>query len=85
MSVLNGFHPPFSLHMRQSLTIDLKSDSFLDVLIIRNGQSIETCLYRKPTDTEIRIHRNSFPPIQSKRSTLKTLVYRSYLICSSDH
>ena len=85
MSVLNGFHPPFNLHMRQSLTIDLKSDSFLDVLIIRNGQSIERCLYRKPTDTEIRIHRNSFAPIQSKRSTLKTLVYRPYLICSNDH
>ena len=26
-----------------------------------------------------------FASIQWKRSTLKTLVYRSYLICSNDH
>ena len=82
ISVLNSFHPSIQF------TYETESNnrlSFLDVLIIRNGQNIETCVYRKPTNTDIYIHWNSFAPIQWKRSTLKTLVYRSYLVCSNDH
>ena len=76
MSVLNGFHPSIQF------TYETESNnrlSFLDVLIIRNGQGIETCVYRKPTNTDIYIHWDSFVPIQWKRSTVKTSVYRSYL------
>ena len=82
MSVLNGLHLPFQF------TYETESNnrlSFLDVLIIHNWQSIETCVYRKPTNTYIYIHWNSFAFIQWKHSTLKTLVYQSYLICSNDH
>ena len=82
MSVFNGFHPSIQF------TYETESHSkllFLDVLIIRDGQSIETCVYRKSTNTDIDIHLNAFAPIQWKRNTLKTLAYRSYLICSNDH
>ena len=82
MSILNGFHPSIQF------TYETESNnrlSFLDVLIIRNGQGIETCVYRKPTNTDIYIHWDSFVPIQWKRSTVKTFVYRSYLTWSDDH
>ena len=80
MSVLNGSHSSIQF------TCEIESNnrlSFPDVLIIRNGQSFETCVYRKPTNTNI--YWNSFVPIQWKHSTLKILVYRSSLICSNDH
>ena len=82
MSVLNGFHRSIQFTYETESSNRL---SLLNVLIIRNGQSIETCVYSKPTNTDIYIHWNSFTPIHWKRSTLKTLVYRSYLICSNDH
>ena len=82
MSVLNGFHPSIQFTYETEFKSRL---SFLDVVIICNGQSIETCVYRKPTNTGIYIHWNSFAPIQWKRSTLKTLVCHSYFICSNDH
>ena len=68
MSVLNGFHPSIQFTCE---TESHKKLLFLDVLIIRDGQSIETCGYRKCTDTDIDIHWNSFAPIQWKRNTLK--------------
>ena len=82
MSAVNGFHPSIQFTYETGSNNRL---SFLDVLIFRNGQSIETCGYRKPTNTDVYIHWNSFPPIQWKRYTTKTLVYHSYLICSNYH
>ena len=58
--------------------------SFLDVQLIRTGDNIETCVFRKPTNTDIYIHWNSFAPFQWKLSTLKTLVYRVYIVCSDN-
>ena len=81
MPVLNGFHASTQFTYETELNNRL---SFLDVLIIRNGQSIETCVYRKPTNTDIYIHWN-FSHQFSENAALKTLVYRSYLICSYDH
>ena len=53
MSVLNGFHPSIQFTNETESNNRL---SFLDALIIRNGQSIETRVYRKPTNTDIYIH-----------------------------
>ena len=50
--------------------------------LIRTGENIETCVFKKPTKTDIYIHWNSFTPFQWKYSTLKTLVYRTYIVCS---
>ena len=52
--------------------------------LIRTGDNIETCVFSKPTDTDIYIHWNSFAPFQWKFSTLKTLVYRAYIVCSDN-
>ena len=52
--------------------------------LIRTGDNIETCVFRKPTNTNIYIHWNSFAPFQWKFSTLKTLVYRPYVVCSNN-
>ena len=82
ISVLNGFHQFIQFTYETEPNNRL---SFRDVLIIRNGQNSETCVYRKPANIGIYIHWNSFAPIQWKRSTLKTSVYCSYLICSNDH
>ena len=69
ISVLKGFHPYIQFTFETESNNGL---SFLDVLIIRNGQSIETCVYRKPTKKDIYIDWNSFASSQWKRSTLKT-------------
>ena len=58
--------------------------SFLDILIIRIGQKIETLVYRKSTNTDIYIHWDSRALSSRKRSTLKTLIMRVYMINSND-
>ena len=52
--------------------------------LIRTGDNIKTCVFKKPTNTNIYIHWNSFAPFQWKFSTLKTLVYRPYFVCSNN-
>ena len=56
---------------------------FLVVLLIRNGHFIETKVYRKETNNDICLNWNSFAPNSWKCSTLRTLIKRAYLICSS--
>ena len=63
MSILNNFHPSSQFTNETEFNNRLK---LLDVLITRNGQSIETCVYTKPTNTDIYIHWNSFAPIHWK-------------------
>ena len=53
----------------------------LQKLILTNF--IESKVYRKPTNINIYLNRNSFVPNTWKRSTLRTLIKRAYLICSS--
>ena len=52
--------------------------------LIRTGDNIETCVFRKPTNTNIYIHWNSFAPFQWKFSTPKTYVSRAYIVCSNN-
>ena len=51
---------------------------------IKTLKHCETRVFRKPTNTDLHIHWQSFAPLQWKHSTLKTLVYRSYIICSNE-
>ena len=57
---------------------------FLDVLLCRKGKKIYTTVYRKATNNDVYLNWNAFAPISWKRSTLKTLIERAYLICSTD-
>ena len=52
--------------------------------LIHAGDNIETYIFRKSTNTDIYIHWNSFTPFQWKYSTLKTLVYCAYIVCSDN-
>ena len=81
LSTLNNFHSSIKF------TYETESDNklaFLDVQLIPTGDNTETCIFRKPTNTDIYIHCNLFTPFQWKYSTLKTLVYHAYSFCSDN-
>ena len=50
---------------------------------MRNHNDITTTVYRKDSNSDVYLHWDSFTPITWKRGTLKTLVERAYLICST--
>ena len=56
--------------------------ALLDVLVIRNNNSIETTVYRKSTNNSTYLHWYSFSPKNWKRGTLRTVIKRAYVICS---
>ena len=56
---------------------------FLDALLTRKVNNIVTTVYRKATTNDLCLNWNSFAPTNWKRGTLKTLIDRAYLICSS--
>ena len=65
LSKLNSFHP----NIQFIYEIEEKNKlPFLDVLLIRNGNFIETKVYRKPTNNDIYLNWNSFAPNIWKRS-----------------
>ena len=73
--------------MNIKFTYELEHDGqlpFLDVLLCRKGKKIYTTVYRKATNNDVYLNWNAFAPISWKRSTLKTLIERAYLICSTD-
>ena len=57
---------------------------FLDLLFQRNGNSTVTTIFRKPTNNDIYLNWNAFPPDISKRGTLKTLAKGAYIVCSTN-
>ena len=78
LSTLNNFH------ISMKFTYDTENGnklSFLDVQLIRTGDNIESCVFRKPSNIYFYIDWNSFAPLQWKFSILKTLVYRAYIVC----
>ena len=54
------------------------------MLIIRNGQEIQTGVYRKSTYTGMYIHWKSYAPSSWKCSTLNTLIMKTYTISPND-
>lgn len=81
INILNNFHQNIKF------TYELEKDgkiSFLDVLLSRFDDKIETTVFRKETNNDIYLHWKSFAPITWKRGTLKTLIRRAYTICSND-
>ena len=76
LKMINGHHGniKFTYELEQNDTI-----SFLDVKIAKNGRRIETSVYRKPTNTDVYLHWESFAPTTG---TLRTLLLRAHDICS---
>ena len=81
LSVLNSFD------VNIEFTYELEHEGklpFLDVLLCRKGKNFYATIYRKATNNDIYLNWNAFEPISWKRGTLKTLIERAYLICSTE-
>ena len=80
LSVLNSFHKniKFTYEEEQNNTLP-----FLDVLFIRDGEKLNTIVYRKDTQNDLYLHWNSFTSVIWKRGTLKSLISRAYMVCSN--
>ena len=59
LSVLNSFHENISFTYEQEINGKI---SFIDILIMRSGNSFETTVHRKSTHNDIYIHWESFAP-----------------------
>ena len=62
----------------------MKVNYHCDVPLCRTGKKIYTTVYRKTTNNDVYLNWNAFAPISWKIGTLKTLIERAYLICSTD-
>ena len=75
-------------HQNIQFTYDLESQnklSFRDILLIWRWTKIETTVYRKSANNDIYLNWNSFAPVTWRRGTLKTLVNRACIVCSTDY
>jgi hypothetical protein len=57
--------------------------AFLDCRVIRAGKTLQTSVYRKPTSTDRLLDNSSYHPASHKSATIKTLVKRAHVVCSS--
>ena len=57
---------------------------YLDILIIRNNNTLETTVYRKKTLNGVYLHWKSFMSSTWKHRTLHSLIKRAYTICSTN-
>ena len=80
LSILNSFHRNISFTYNQEINGKI---SFLDILILRNGNTFETTVHRKSSLNDIYLHWESFAPNAWKRGTLRTLVLTVHVICST--
>ena len=82
ITALNNFHPNIKFTSECEVN---GSISFLDVRIttLPDGR-FATDVYRKATDTNIYMNWKSFAPKAWKIGTLKGLVRRAFIVCSSD-
>ena len=54
------------------------------MLLCRNGRELTITVYRKKTNNDIYLNWNASAPVSWKRGTLRTLVDRAYLTCSTE-
>ena len=76
-----------SFHKNKKFTFEIEKDNtipFPDILIIRKPGKIETTVYRKKTCTDLYMNWYSFVSKSWKWGTLKTLVQRRHINCSTE-
>ena len=56
---------------------------FLDCLIIRDNNRLQTTVYRKPTHTGRLLDESSYNPTSHKATTMRTSTRRALLVCDS--
>ena len=79
-SLLNSFHRNIQFTYLVESNAKLP---FLGMLLMRNHNGITATVCRKDSNSDVYFHQDSFTLITRKRGTLKTLVERVYLICST--
>ena len=62
----------------------IMENKHLDILVIRNNNTLKTTVYRKNTHNGVYLHWNYFMPSTWKHATLHSLITRSYTICSTE-
>ena len=73
-------------HTNMKFTSELEVDNvlpFLDIKVIRDGDSFITSVYRKPTFSGVYTNFESFLPDMYKTGLIRTLLFRLYTICSN--
>ena len=80
LDVLNGLHP--SIHFTMELSNN-DSIPFIGTLITKNGNKVETQVYRKPTNTGLLLHFQSHTDLRYKRCLIKTMVHRAKELSST--
>ena len=77
---INAVHPNirFSVEMEHNNQL-----AFLDVLLTKCHNVLETTVFRKKTNTGLYMKWSSLCPIKYKRNLINCLLERSYRICSS--
>ncbi|XP_068735678.1 uncharacterized protein [Montipora capricornis] len=80
LDALNGLHP--SIHFTIKL---FKNDSipFIGMLITKNGNKLETQVYRKPTNMGLLLHFQSHTDLRYKKCLIKTMVHRAKELSST--
>ena len=80
LTTLNYSHSDLKFTME--LAVDNKI-SFLGMDIIKNGNKLDTSVYRKPTNTGLLLHFDSHVDKQYKSCLIKTMIYRGYRLSST--
>ena len=81
LSLLSSFHPniEFTYELERNGKIN-----FLDVMLIRRNDTLQTTIYRKSTHNRVYLHWNSYAPRAWKHGTLRKILIQAYKICSSN-
>ena len=80
LAIFNCFH----LQIKFTYELeDFGEIAFLGLLLVGRGSDIKTTVYQKPTHNDMYLHWDSFAPESWKRETLKTLLLRAHIVCSS--
>ena len=81
LTTLNGLHPSLKF------TMELPADSMIPFIgieiIIKNGIELETRVYRKPTNTSLRLLFQSHVDKRYKTGLLKTMLHRACALSST--
>ena len=80
LDVLNGLHP--SIHFTMELSNN-DSIPFIGTLITKNGNKLETQVYRKPTNMGLLLHFQSHTDLRYKKCLIKTMAHRAKELSST--
>ena len=76
-----------SFHEQIQFTYEVEHNNkltFLDILLIKNANKIDTTVYRKPTNNDVYLNWNTHAPTTWRKGILRTILSRAYTICSSE-